>query len=748
MTYVQQAAGTAHAITVELRVASGVPSVKFSSAVGAIYPLVGFNSVGAQLNPLTTRRTLAGITIEVADTPGVRNLMAPAYLVQARLSAPALQSDVSFRVRPGDAADLLAALGPGPFDMQIGSETVVVQGIVPGPDFDTLNVVRASGFGHYKTDAVGHPAGTTCGASPQSWPGRLISEIIIYPNGDERLVALYAVDGVPEYTDGRWSIPAQDALGFFNRTIGRGMGTARVADGDAYNDRTLNDRGLLIEGARHVVEDSAVPGTYHLAPGALATSGGLIRAWYPRGLARGQLIPSPIAGKPNAYFFPSAGQRGLAIVGDMPAVGDELEPRIIVGGSAAVVVVALIESAKGDLANGARDVIPGNDQAQTGCGVPDYRINQASFDRLLAGLPAWQIVIEPGELLLDVLERELAFLNLFVDIDSDGLVALREVQYPVTTQACDHQLTDSSAHATASEELRLSGRMVNRIQLKADFDTVDGEHRLEMNLPGILTTENALGEAVSFDPTWLPAPRDIVELEAVEEQLSDIAERWGAPRPEFALEHDWTQHLVRVGDTAAVINARLPDGTGGAGVSIGCLVTAVESDLEAGLVRITAEAVGSSRGGYFCPAGEVLAVAALGGGLYDLTLNVAAASRLISGLQEAGADADEPDYFAVGWAVAGYGYASGVIAWTGEVVAIAGAVLTVSASALPLAGEVVAPDDYGTFGTVPAALPPLDALPGNRRPGLQPDPSGVAYLWLADASAKLGPANDPAKEWL
>ena len=747
MSYLTQTAGTAHAITVEMRVGSGAQQIKFSSARGALHPLVGFNSVGAQLNPLTTRRTLAGVAIEIADAPAVRQIMAPAFLVQARLSAEATQSTTSLKVRQGDGADLVAALGPVAFEIHVGSETVIVQAVVAGAEFDTLTVVRAAGSGDYKTDAIGHPAGTTCGASPQSWVGRLISEVVIYPNGDERLVALYAVDGVPEYTDGKWVIPTQDALGFFNRTVGRGMGTGRVADGALYPGGNLNLRGLLIEGSRYVVEDSLVAGTYHLAPAVMVSGESVITSWYPRGAALGELVPG-FGLIPDAYLFPWIGPGAISLEGPMPLPGDELEPHIILRGPAQVVVGALISSAKGDLANGPRDVIPGNSQAQTGCGVPSYRINQASFDRLLGGLPNWSIVVEAGALLLDVLERELAFLNLFVDIDTNGLVALREIQYPVSTQACDHQLTDSSLHATASEELRLSGRMINRVQLKADYDILKGEHLLEMNLPGIVTAENSLGNAISFEPTWLPPPRDVVELEAYGEQLADIVARWGSPRPVFAVEHDFTQHLVRVGDTAAVINARLPDGAGGFGVSVGCLVTAVDSDLEAGLVRITAEAVGSSRGGYFCPAGEVKLVNAIGGGLYDLTLNTAAASRLVSGLLEAGANADEADYFAIGWAVAGYDYATGLVAWAGEVTAIVGAVLTVSAPLPPLVGEVVAPADYGTFGSLPAALPPLDAQPGNRRPGLQPTATGVAYLWLADANAKLGPGNDAAKEWI
>ena len=115
---------------------------------------------------------------------------------------------------------------------------------------------------------------------------------------------------------------------------------------------------------------------------------------------------------------------------------------------------------------------------------------------------------------------------------------------------------------------------------------------------------------------------------------------------------------------------------------------------------------------------------------------------------EAGTEASEAEYFAPGWGLAGYAYATGVVAWTGEAQSITGNVLRVSATVLPVVGQVVAPDSYGTFGSAPATMPALDPIPGNRRPGLQPDATGVAYLWLADAAHTLGPASDPPKEWI
>ena len=744
MTYENQAAGTVHNIKVEMRVASGLAQVTFSSAVGATYPLVKLTSVGAQLNPLTTRLTLAGVDVEIANTEAVQQLMAPGYLVQTSLTDAAGLSDLTLKIRPGGAAALTAALGVFPYGLHIGAESVLVMGAVAGADFDTLTVARAVGLGHFKTDAMAHPAGTPCGASPQTWPGRLVSEVLVYPNGDERLVALYACDGIPSYRDGVWSFPMQDGLGFYNRTVGRGMGNAKVLNGNRYG--VSNSQGLLIQGTRFAVEDSLVPGTYHLNPSGFKVPGNdePLLSIQPAGQATG-FVP---AGAPaDVFFWPIAGNLG-PIVENLPAVGDELEPRIILRSTASNLILALLNSVKGNGANGPWDVIRGNDETQTGAGIPAARINSAAIMLALDGMPTMEITLEPGALLLDVIEQELAWLGLFLDIDADGLVTLREILYPVSTQNCDHQLTDASLHASASEELRISGRLVHRVTLKADFDAVEMKHRLTMNLPGALTTENQLGEAVVFAPTWLPFADDLLLLEQYQEQLGDVVSRWGVPRPEFALEHDWTQHLVRVGDTAGVINPRLPDSLGGQGVALGCLVTAVESDLEAGLVRITAEAVGSSRGGYFCPAGEILNVAPAGAN-YSLTLTAAAASRLVSGLREAAAPADEAEYFAPGWAIAGYAYTTGAIAWTGEVVAVAGAVLTVSATLPPVVTELVAPNTYGTFGSAPATMPALDAAPsGNRRPGLQPDASSVAYLWLADAAHTLGPGADDPKEWI
>ena len=133
MTYENQAAGTVHNIKVEMRVASGLAQVTFSSAVGATYPLVKLTSVGAQLNPLTTRLTLAGVDVEIANTEAVQQLMAPGYLVQTSLTDAAGLSDLTLKIRPGGAAALTAALGVFPYGLHIGAESVLVMGAVAGP---------------------------------------------------------------------------------------------------------------------------------------------------------------------------------------------------------------------------------------------------------------------------------------------------------------------------------------------------------------------------------------------------------------------------------------------------------------------------------------------------------------------------------------------------------------------------------------------------------------------------------------
>lgn len=753
MSYATQAAGTVHKITVQMRVASGGYAVALSSATGAPYPLAGLTSVGSQLDPLSTRKSLAGVEVTLANTLAVQQLMAPQYRVQVFLFEEANQSQTTLKVRLGDGAALTAALGATPFDLHVGAETVTVTNIAGAVDHDVLTVTRASGLGDYKSDPYGHAIGTPCGASPQSWVGRIVAEYLIYPNGDEALAAVYAVDGIPYYRDGLWTIPMQDALGFYNRPIGRGLGPVRVASPQGYTAprAPTSSEGLLIVGDRFASVDP-INAKYHMVPSTFVADDRIMRHVQRQGNAIGEQFTG--ANLPTAYLFPYNGQSGFTIKhrdgsnADAFAVGEELDPRIAVRGRADLVVLRLLNSVTGDGSNGTWDSLPGNGSAQIGAGIPAGRINDLEISRLLSNITNFEISIEPGDLLLDVLERELAVLDLFVDIDTLGLVTVRQIHYAITTQNCDHQLTDSSLLSTASEELRVGGRIVTRVVLKGNFDLIDKEHRLTVNMPGANTAENNDGDVYEFAPTWIQAPTTLEELEVLEEQLAGVLGRWNTPRPEFAIEHDWTKHLVRVGDTAAVINARLPDSAGGQGVSIATLVTATEADLESGLVRITAEAIGNNRGGYFCPAGEIQAVTALGGGQYTLTLNTAAVSRLVSGLQAAGADADENEYFATGWAVHGYTYASGAVTWTGEVVSIlAGAQITISATAAPLVGEVMTPRDYGTFGSASSTQPPLDNTPGNSRPGLLPTVTQVAYLWLADANNTLGAAADSAKEW-
>lgn len=758
MSYVSQAAGTVHNVTLELRVASGesnalsgnaISQITFSTAKASAYPVVSFQSVGADFNPLTTHRSLAGVSVEIADTVQVRRAFAPQYLAQTVLREEVGPTDTTFKIPKGQAAVLLAAMrGVYSYVLHIGSETVLVQGGASLADHDTLTVVRGNGAGHFKTDATGHVAGSLLGAAPQRWIGRLVSEVLVYPNGDERLVALYACDDIPSFRDGVWSLPLQDALGYYNRTVGRGMGPARVADGADYGDPDLNNTGILLVGDAIAAQDSVDPTKYHLNPMGMVANDYLLFSLSARGAALGTQIVA--ANKPNAYHWPWDSPFGRIAEPGWFQIGDELEPRIPLQSTAPNLFLALLTSRKGDLANGSFDVIPGNDVAQTGAGIDVARINTNAFQLELGGLPDMKITVRPGELVLDIVERELSYLGRFLDIDENGLITVRRVLYPVALQNCDHTLEDASLLATASEELRMSGRIVSRATLKTGFDIIRDEHAVTFNLPGIQTNENDLGEVVEFGPTWYPAPSTPQELDDVRISLARVIARWGAPHPVFVMEHDWTKHLVKIGDTVAVTNPRIPDSAGGLGVSVACLVTATEADLEAGVMRITAEAVGSNFGGYICPAGELQAVTALGGGSYTLQFQTAALSRLVSTLYDAtGSQADEAEYFAVGWGIAGRDYATGLISWTGEVTAVSGVNVTVTASAPPTVGEIVSTNTYGTFGSAPSTTPAElgDAPAGNKRPGLVPV-SRPAYLWLADANGTLGAGNDPASEWL
>tara|TARA_R100000664_G_scaffold32703_1_gene48063 strand:+ start:2672 stop:4945 length:2274 start_codon:yes stop_codon:yes gene_type:complete len=756
MSYTSQAAGTVHNITLELRVASGsaivgslsLAQITLSTSKNSSYPIVSFQSVGSELNPLTTHRSLAGVSVEIADTPEVRSLFAPGYIIQTRLKSQVGTEDTTLKIPKGKAAVLLAALGGAyPYNLHIGSETVVVQNGASLAAHDTLTVVRGAGSGNFKTDAIGHVAGSLLGASPQRWVGRLVSEVLVYPNGDEKLVALYACDDVPVYRDGLWMLPLQDGLGFYNRTLGRGMGSAKIASGQDYGQPDLNNQGILIAGDNVAAEDSINPGTYHMNPMGWVGNDKLIFSLTGRGQARGQKITT--VDKPDAYFWPFDGRWGrIAERGDF-VPGDDIEPRIPLHSTAPNLFLALLTSRKGDITNGSYDVIPGSDLAQTGAGIDISRINVDAFFTMLQGLPDLKITIKPGDLVMDVIERELAVWNLFLDIDEEGLITIRKVRYPFTTQDCDHVLDDTSLYVQASEELRMSGRIVSRATLKTGYDIISEDYKVQFNLPGVQTAENEIGESVVFEPTSYEAPTTVAEMDRVRQTLEAVIALWGVPHPVFVLEHDWTKHLVRIGDTVAVTNPRIPDSLGNLGVSVACLVTATEADLESGLMRITAEAVGVSFGGYICPAGEIVAVTALGGASYQLQFQSAASSRLVSGLKDnAGNAADEAEYFAVGWGVAGRSYDTGLTTWTGQVTAVSGANVTVTASALPIAGEIVSMDAYGTFGSAPSTQPAeLGSSPaGNKRPGLVPL-TRVAYLWLADANETLGAASDAASEW-
>ena len=196
MSYASQTAGTVHSITLELRVASGefnafsgnaISQITFSTAAASAYPISSFESVGAELNPLTTHRSLAGVSVEIADTPQVRIAFAPGYLIQTQLLEEVGPADTTFKIPVGDSAVLFAAMrGAYSYVLHIGSETVLVQAGATFPEHDTLTVIRGNGVGQFRTDATGHVAGSLLGAAPPRGVGRLVSEVLVYPNGDEK----------------------------------------------------------------------------------------------------------------------------------------------------------------------------------------------------------------------------------------------------------------------------------------------------------------------------------------------------------------------------------------------------------------------------------------------------------------------------------------------------------------------------------------------------------------------------------
>jgi len=751
MTYATNAAGSTHQITVRVDIASGFSALSASTASGT-FPLLQVASVGATLNPLTTRRELAGVSIELADTAAVRQMMAPAFGVQAVLSEPVGPSDLSLTLRPGDGARLAAYFGALPWSVHLGAESVEVTNQVA----DVLTVVRGAGAGLFATDAVSQPAGTTLGASVQRWVGRPIYEVASYPDGSEEVVASYACDTPPRYEDGRWVIPCQDLLGHYNRQLARGLSELTILDATGYGlpaGRTPAQGFLVSPDA--CAEDPGAPGTYHLLGFWIRDDNG------PRTLYTNHLSGNPwpgvlvtAAGKPPGVWFTLGGVDVIAPLRPLP--GDTYQPHIRVAGQFSRVVLWLLTSRLGDFANGANDVLLGSARVQVGAGINDARVDMV---QILRELPRHQVAIwiKPGDMLLDVLERELAWVGRFVDVDRAGLLTVRRVRYPVHLSESDWTLDRTTRSTDSADALAISARIVNRIEVSAGFDPVKG-HTYRLVMPGGSGPDSGLDTVGSFEPTWLPAPRTSEALDAFEDEMLALLSRWGRPHPHLVLEHAWTAHRVRVGDVVAVVHERLPNGQGGQGLEVSALVTAVESDLEAGSVRVEVEALGGARSGYIAPAGEVVAVTPLGGADYRLQFQTPGGSRLISELLQLGSPSPEAGYFAPGWAVRGYDYQTGATMFEGFAIATAGLDVTVTATlGVPVVGPagdptLVTVSDYdaGAWpGPSPATMPPdLDDTTGNKRPGLLPLLTVPGYVYAADAAGGIGAAPDAAMEWI
>ena len=758
MTYATNTAGRAHAVIYELRIGSGRRELVASTASGASLPLKQVVSVGASLDPISGRRTLAGVSVEILNTPAALQVMGPAHTVQTALAEEATTTATTFQLERGGAAALNAAMGAFPWDLQIGAESV--RATAANIPLDQITVTRAMGAAAppagmvdpYETLPQYHAPGSPIGYQPQVWVGRPMALFAVYADGTEAALGWYACDDLPSFQDGIWTFPCQDLMGLYNVPLGRGMGELTTGGKDVYLNAAIQDArfGPAI-GARYVSPDFGAL-AWQLVPYRYVGKGGdvdgVVADFYAdQGAALGFSVGAFDPAVPTGYFWPNPGGAGGTDPQQAISSGQSFKPApYAYGRGLDDALLQLIARRLGNTANGPYDYLPGNAQAQSGAGIPQARINTASFNALrpLAGGEAVKVSFEPGELLLDVMERELAWFRYFLTIDENGFLAIKKIEAAVHLDAVDVTLNDSTRSATQPDSLMLAGRHVGQVTLNIGFDPSDGEYSHKLGCPGGDGPASSLGETVEFSPTSLMGP-SLQDLDVYEAELIALSGEYGVRHPLFKEVHDYRLHQAQIGQSAAVIQPRLPSGDGTTGINAPGLITATEINLEAGTVTLEVEALGPARGGYFAPAGQIMVVAAVVGTTYNLTLNTAALSSFTSGLDLGGTDADEAEYFAAGWRIRGYTATTGATTWVADVDAVAGAVLrvTVVGATVPLVGELLTVNSYGAFGTTPETKPGLD----QPRPGLSPVGFAPGYLYLADATATLGAGPDAAMEW-
>ena len=756
MTYASNTAKRGHAVSYEMRFGSGRRELFASTDSGASLPLAQVASVGGSLDPITGRRVLAGVSVEILNTPAMLQIMGPAHTVQTALREQAAPEDTTLKLVVGGVNALSAALGAVPWDLQIGAESVRVT--LANAVTDELTVTRAMGAAApaagivdpFSTLAQFHPGGSPVGYQPQVWVGRSMTLFGKYADGTEAALGWYAVDDLPSYQDGVWTFPCQDLLGLYNVPLGRGLGELTTAPGGEYGlSSRQREEVFRLHGERFVAEDT-LAGRFQLVPYRWVETGGeeaTADFYYDQGNARGlQLLSAVDPTRPPLYVFPTGGidRRRLDPAENIAGRRTFRPAPYAYGRGLDDALLQVITSRKGDGANGAYDVLPGNGHAQQGAGIPASRVNTQAFRNFFGETEAVKLSFDPGELLLDVVERELAWRRYFMTIDENGFLTVKKITAPVHLDAVDVSLDDNARLANQPDSLVLAGRHVGQITVKLGWDYKSEKYEQHLVCPGGDNPPSSLGDSVTFEPRTIPAA-SVEDLDSFEAELIALKSEYGVRHPLFKEAHDYRLHQTELADIAGVTQPRLPAGDGTFGVTVPGLVTATDLDLEAGTITLEVEAIGVARGGFIAPAGEITNVAPVAGTTYDLTLRLVGVSDFTSGLDLGGTDADEAEYFAVGWRLRGYVASTGATTWAADTVSVSGAVLRVAVvgAAVPAIGEILTVNSYGAFGPTPTNRPGLD----QKRPGLLPAGMAPGYAYLADASATLGAGADPAMEW-
>lgn len=475
------------------------------------------------------------------------------------------------------------------------------------------------------TVAESHPKGVDVSTKPLHWRGRRCKLVLFARSGPDApwdstdyLTAWF--ESSPSYREGQWQLAISNALEYFDRYIYSGFEDTTIegifVDSGQYAIRVSNDDFLLDPGDTDkqtlavVLDFDGDRCCYQVAShasnvvkigkseGDLFGSGLNLADW-----AAGRFEGAEALAEVGSIYTPDGDAMLRPVYSSLRGIGGDPNP--------ADIALRIMLSKNGDGTEDADyDILPGQDaigeraEIRSGAGLTTDEVDVAAWEYAKTkslSSAGFCIGADGPVSLIDLLTTEIApMCGGYVYVTREGKISIKVYEPVTTTASAEFTITDDNSLG-ADNCIDDESNILVSVKAPEEYDWARGDYRT-IHIAHYERNHHIYGRTSQSlelrSRLYSLSHHDAITV------LDRIATRWGTGSIQYQVRLPWAAHLVDPGDTVVYTNERIPNYSGGRGVSEQfCEVTGKTIDLQNGTV--TLKLVARPSGKYISPVGTL-----------------------------------------------------------------------------------------------------------------------------------------------